>query len=292
MKIAYLIHYTQKNYDEITENLDTLLDAGDDCYVIINDNNLRDDLMLAYVDEPRMHLIHKQEAALPGDLSLARGTILSIMEALDVEKANGISYDAFINLTDGMIPVRPKKELEAYLTKHENEDIYHIETTSAEDPSLVKRFEEYAFFTNSIDFQSSKIIQGMNKLTASVVSNFKHRKLEDTLVLTYPWFVLRHESAQALYDHFSYCSENFKMCMYPEELAIGTILHKYSSAPHHNACLWAVNEDGNYQFEKPILNVSRDALKKENTLFAGKMHSDDNFDLYQDYFDIYKENLD
>ena len=37
MKIAYLIHYMKKNYDEITENLDTILEAGDDCYVIVND---------------------------------------------------------------------------------------------------------------------------------------------------------------------------------------------------------------------------------------------------------------
>ena len=48
MKIAYLIHYMKKNYDEITENLDTILEAGDDCYVIVNDDDLRDELMLAH----------------------------------------------------------------------------------------------------------------------------------------------------------------------------------------------------------------------------------------------------
>lgn len=55
----------EKNYDEITENLDTILEAGDDCYVIVNDDDLRDELMLAYGNEPSMHLVHKQEAALP-----------------------------------------------------------------------------------------------------------------------------------------------------------------------------------------------------------------------------------
>lgn len=37
------------------------------------------------------------------------------------------------------------------------------------------RFEEYAFFTNSMDFQKSKIIQGMNKFTAGVIHNFKQK---------------------------------------------------------------------------------------------------------------------
>ena len=50
MKIAYLILYTEKNYEEITENLDKILDAGDDAYVMINNEDLRDEVFLAYAD--------------------------------------------------------------------------------------------------------------------------------------------------------------------------------------------------------------------------------------------------
>lgn len=287
MRIAYLIHYMNKNYEELTENLDTLLNAGDDCFLIINDNDLRDELLLAYADEPRMHLVHKQEAALPGDLSMARGTIIQMIDALEFEEENNITYDYFINLTDGMLPVKNKKAIEAYLNQYPNQDIYYVEKTSEEDPELMKRFEEYAFFTNSMDFQKSKIIRGMNKLTSNVVHNFKQRTLEDTLVLSYPWFVLTHESAKVLVDNLSYCSDNFKMCLYPEELTIGTMLRKFSNVKHHNENIWRVNEDGLYKFNEPIKNVTREVLNEKTALFAAKIHSDDNFDIYQDYFDIY-----
>ena len=288
MKIAYLIHYMKKNYDELSENLDTILDAGDDCFLIVNDDDLRDELMLAYANEPRMHLVHKQEAALPGDLSSPRGMIIQISDALEFEEENGFTYDAFINLTDGMLPITSKQKLEQYLNQYPDQDIYYIETTSENDPDLMTRFEEYAFFTNSIDFQKSKVIQGMNKFTANIIHNFKQKKLDDVLVLTYPWFILRHESAKALSENLSYCSNNFKMCLYPEELAIGTMLKKFSPLSHHNANIWRVNTDGKYQFETPISNVSRDSLNDNDAYFAAKIHSDDNFDLYQDYFDIYK----
>ena len=86
--------------------------------------------MLAYGNEPSMHLVHKQEAALPGDLSLPRGMIISIADALEEEEENGFKYDAFINLTDGMIPITKKKDLEDYLNKYPEQDIYYVEKTS------------------------------------------------------------------------------------------------------------------------------------------------------------------
>ena len=44
MKIAYLMHYMKKNFEEITENLDVLINQGDDVYLMVNDDDLRDDL--------------------------------------------------------------------------------------------------------------------------------------------------------------------------------------------------------------------------------------------------------
>lgn len=76
--------------------------------------------------------------------------------------------------------------------------------------------------------------------------------------------------------------------MYPEELAIATMLKKFSPARHHNENIWRVNEDGIYKFKEPIVNVSREVLNDKNAFFAAKIHSDENFDIYQDYFDIYE----
>lgn len=290
MKIAYLIHYSEKNFEEITENLDQIIDAGDDCYVIINDNDLRDDILLSYSGEPRMRLCHTIDAVLPGDLSMIRGQILQIKDALEFEEEEGFQYDYFINLSDGMLPIKKREELIAYLEQHKGEDIYYTLDDSNSNPDLEKRFEEYAFFTNAYDFQKSKMIRGMNKVTANIVHSFKQRKIDDTLVLTYPWFILTHESAKILADNLGYCSDVFKMTLYPEELVIGTMLRKFSNVKHHNENIWVANEDGSYKLESPIENVSLDAIKNHpNAFFATKIHSDDNFDIYQDYFDIYND---
>lgn len=47
MKIAYLMHYMKNNFEEITENLDILINQGDDVYLMVNDDDLRDDLILS-----------------------------------------------------------------------------------------------------------------------------------------------------------------------------------------------------------------------------------------------------
>ena len=44
MKIAYLMHYMKNNFEEITENLDILINQGDDVYLMVNDDDLRDDM--------------------------------------------------------------------------------------------------------------------------------------------------------------------------------------------------------------------------------------------------------
>ena len=43
MKIAYLMHYMKNNFEEITENLDILINQGDDVYLMVNDDDLRGD---------------------------------------------------------------------------------------------------------------------------------------------------------------------------------------------------------------------------------------------------------
>mgnify|MGYP004420764263 CR=1 FL=1 len=198
MKIAYLMHYMKNNFEEITENLDILINQGDDVYIMVNDDDLRDDLILSYCDTPNLHVAHHQQTALPADMSLPRGFIVLMKDALEYEKEDGsFTYDRFITMTDGMIPTKSKAKLVEYLEAHEDEDIYYEVDNSDDNEEVKKRFENYAFFTNSYDFQKSKTIRAMNKMTSSLVHSFKKREIEDTIYISYPWFVLTHESAQA-----------------------------------------------------------------------------------------------
>ena len=285
MKIAYLMHYMKKNFEELTENLDILINQGDDVYIMFNEDDLRDDLILAYCDTPSLHVAHHQQTALPADMSLPRGFIVLMKDAIEYEKEAGFQYDRFITMTDGMICTVSKNTLVDFLNQHQNEDIYYEVDNSDQNEEVKKRFEDYAFFTNSYDFQSSKTIRAMNKVTSKLVHSFKQRKTEDTIYVSYPWFILTHESAQVLVDNLAYCSNTFKMCLYPEEMAIATMLHKFSTIPHYNENLWACGQTGEYSFQKPMENVAREQIK--NKFFAALAHSDDNLEVYEDYFDAY-----
>ena len=287
MKIAYLMHYMKNNFEELTENLDILINQGDDVYLMVNNDDLRDDLILSYCDTPNLHVAHHQQTALPADMSLPRGLIVLMKDALEYEKEDGsFVYDRFIVMTDGMIPTQSKEKLVQYLEQHKDEDIYYEIGNSTENEDIKKRFESYAFFTNSYDFQTSKTIRAMNKMTSSLVHSFKKRENQDPIYVSYPWFILTHESANALAENLAYCSNTFKMCLYPEEMAIATMLHKFSDVKHHNENIWAIGKNGEYQFEKPMENVSLEAIN-ENTYFAALAHSDDNLEVYEEYFDAY-----
>ena len=288
MKIAYCLLYAENNFEEITENIDQFLEAGDDVYIMINDDDTRDSVFMTYVDEPRCHVSARQQSAIPADLSLPRGQLFQMMDALDHEQDDpSIHYDYFITLTDGMLPLVSKKEMDEFLTSLEGKDCYYVESSTDTDDALKERVKEYAFFTNSFDFQKSKIIQGMNNMTASIFQKFKKREIEDTVLLTYPWFILSRDSAIDLANNFEYCSTNFLMCKYPEEMAIGTMLNKFAENEHVNKNVWLCGESEQYQFEKPIKNATLEFIKEHpGYLFASKIHSSD-IQTYQEVFDIY-----
>lgn len=288
MKIAYCIHYLGKSFDELSENIDQLIEFGDDVFVMINDDDLRDEMVITYADEPAVHISQIQQQALHGDLSLPRGQIVQLRNALDAEINEHKHYDRFITLTDGLLPLKSRKEIVKYLDAHEGQDIYYVISDSDQDESIKKRFENYAFFTNTLSFQKSMMVKGMNAITSKIVHNFKQREIEDTLVLSYPWFILTHESAKALADAFPYCSNTFKMSLYPEEMAIATMLRKFSPVPHHNESVWIVGDQGDYKLQSIIQPLSQNAIDTHpKALFGGTIHSDKNLNIYQNYFDAY-----
>ena len=70
-----------------------------------------------------------------------------------------------------------------------------------------------------------------------------------------------------------------RMCMHQNSL------HKLEDYLH-NENIWAVGKDGEYKLQKPMENVELDAIK-ESTYFAALAHSEDNLQVYEDYFDAY-----
>ncbi len=287
MKIAYLMHYLGEDCEEVSENIDQILEGGDHVFVMLNDEKLRDDIFIAYASVPECHVSTVQSAALHGDLSLPRGTILQMKDALEYEEDADADFDYFINLTDGMLPVRSRQEIVQVLEQLDGRDNYIVTADSETSEDLKKRMEEYAFFTNSLNFQKSKMLQGMNSFTKNIVKNFKNRETDDVVVQTWPFFVLSHDSAEVLVDNLAYCSNQFMMCLYPEELCFGTMLRKFSPVQHEERRLWITGQ-GDYQEQAVIQPVTMDqVLENPEALFAVRVKAKENLPVYQNVFDAY-----
>ena len=77
MKIAYLMHSDRK-YDEVVETINQLTKQGDHVFIMINDDDLREQVQFVYMDYSRVHISHTQEFAQEGDMSMARGTLIQM----------------------------------------------------------------------------------------------------------------------------------------------------------------------------------------------------------------------
>lgn len=104
MKIAYLMHSDRK-YDEVVETINQLTKQGDHVFIMINDDDLREQVQFVYMDYSRVHISHTQEFAQEGDMSMARGTLIQMKEAVQ------IGFDYYINLNDGMMPIKTRRKL-------------------------------------------------------------------------------------------------------------------------------------------------------------------------------------
>lgn len=55
MKIAYLMHSDRK-YDEVVETINQLTKQGDHVFIMINDDDLREQVQFVYMDYSRVHI--------------------------------------------------------------------------------------------------------------------------------------------------------------------------------------------------------------------------------------------
>ena len=61
---------------------------------------------------------------------MARGTLIKMKEAVQ------IGFDYYINLNDGMMPIKTREEITAFLEEQNGKDFYYVETSEKEEPAL------------------------------------------------------------------------------------------------------------------------------------------------------------
>ncbi|MEG1462466.1 MAG: beta-1,6-N-acetylglucosaminyltransferase [Anaerorhabdus sp.] len=292
MKIAYLLH-SDREYIEIVESINQLVRQGDHVFIMINDNDLRAKIHFVYAEDSRVHISETQEFAQEGDLSLARGTIIQMKEAIESE----IGFDYYINLSDGMIPVKPRSEIVAFLEENSGNDFYYVDRDEHQDPKIKLDAAKYYTFTNLLSFPKSKFVRSFTKGNANLF-NLLHirRTIHDKVFIGSPWFMISNESAQLLGKHFDYVSTAFKLSWYPEEMYIPMMMEVYvyptkDKATHINKDYRIVGPTGSWIASQSARNIVDEALIKDNEgFFAGKITTDpETLYLYETYFDKYNE---
>lgn len=288
MKIAYLMH-SDRGYDELLETINQLVKQDDHVFIMINDNDLREKVSFVYADSRKVHISHIQEFAQEGDLSLARGTILQMKEAVELG-----GFDYFINLTDAMMPIKTRTEIIKFLEKNNGQDFYYVDRDETKDSELRKKTCKYYSLTSLIAFPTNGFIRGSAKVIANICNLLGvHRKLEDKIMIGSPWFIISKKSAIILVENYSYVSTTFKLSWYPEEMYISMMMEKFvyrgnDSDRHVNKDLRLIGPDGKWTESCGAKVITQELIDKyPEALFASKITVDDTLHLYEKYFDIY-----
>ncbi len=290
MRIAYLVH-TAREYEEIVEMVNQLTKQGDHVFIMINDNDLRDEIFFVYADYNRVHIAKKQEYAQSGDLSMARGMVIQMKDACELG-----GFDYYINLSDGMIPVKTRTEIISFLEAHKGKDFYYTADTDAD--ALRTKSERYYPFTNMLAFPTSRFVRFLSRGTAKIF-DWMHirRNLTEEYQIGSPWFMLSDTSAQILSENFSYVAETYKLGWYPEEMYIPMMMNRFvyvngRSDDHINLDYRAIGPNGMWRESHDADPITAEVLAEHpEALFAGKITADDTLPLFSDYFDIYNRDV-
>jgi hypothetical protein len=287
MKIAYLM-FSDHYYYDIVPVLKELVRQGDHCFIMVNDEKTRDSVTIAFGDDPRVHVSHTQEFAQEGDMSLARGTLIQMKEALEYEDAH---FDYYINLTTGMLPVKTRTEIVKFLEDNPG-DYYYVDHTEKDDPKLRKNTLKYYTFTNVLTFPDSKHVKNRTKRWAAFL-NLLHirRKLDDFMSIGSPWFIFTPATAQVLADNYPYCSDAFKLSWYAEEMCYSMMINKFMPGHEHiNKDLRVVGPDGHWVEGQGARELKKDVLEAHpEALFGGKVYDDeDDEDVHAFYEEVLK----
>lgn len=287
MKIAYLMYSGRKFYD-IVPVCRELVRQGDHVFIMVSDDKAREEVTVAFSASRRVHISRRLEFAQEGDMSLARGTLLQMKDALEYEDEE---FDYFINLTEGMLPVKKRDEIVSFLEENPG-DYYYVDRTEAEDPALRKKVLKYYTYTNMLVFPKNRWVRFNTKVMANVLNFFGLRRtLEDTIMIGSPWFILQKETAKVLAENYPYCSATFKFSWYPEENVYPMMIHKYMPGHTHiNKDMRVIGPDGSWIEGQGARKLSREVLEAHpEALFGGTFFDDDDEALYNEMLVKYNE---
>lgn len=263
-----------------------LVKQDDHVFIMVDDNKTRDEVMIASSHERKIHVSHTQEFAQEGDMSLSRGTLLQMKEALEQED---VSFDYFVNLYDGMLPLKPRDEITSFLSQNPG-DYYYVDRTQDNNADLLKQTLKYYPYTNLLNFPDSKKVRRRSRHMASFLSFLTlRRKLEDPVQIGSPWFILTAATCRILAENYSYCSEFFKLSWYAEEMCYPMMIARFvKDNVHINEDKRAVGPDGKWIHSQGIRNISEEVLKNyPDALYGGAVLEADQPELFEKILPIY-----
>ena len=279
--------YSSKKYDDIVPVVKELVKQDDHVFIMVNNNKERDEVTVAFGNNRNVHVSRKLEFAQEGDLSLARGTLLQMIDAFENEE----EFDYFINLTEGMLPLKPRQEIVDYLENNPM-DHYYIDRSEKDDPQLRKKVEKYYPYTNVIGFDKSKYVRTRTKVVSAFLDLIHvRRKLEDEIYIGSPWFILTKETASILKDNFAYCSDKFKLSWYAEEMTYIMMINKFKPDNEHiNKDMRVVGPSGTWQESQGARKLTKELIEAHpEALFGGTIFEEDDEELYKEILPLYNK---
>ncbi len=280
--------YSGRKYYDIVPVCQELVKQGDHVFIMVSDDKARDEVTVAFAGSRRVHISRRLEFAQEGDMSLARGTLLQMADALAYEDAE---FDYFINLTEGMLPVKTRTEIVSFLEQNPG-DYYYIDRNEDEDPALRPKTLKYYTYTNMLVFPTSRWVRWNTKAAANFLNLIGvRRKLDEKVKIGSPWFILTKDTAKVLSENYPYCSDKFKLSWYPEENVYFMMLDKYlPNHPHINKDLRVVGPTGSWIESQGARPLSREVLNAHpEALFGGQFFDTEDEELYEEMLRKYNE---
>ncbi len=258
MKIAFLFQTSQW-----TRGLEQIIQAftkeGHYVYLMINDAKQRKQIARDYKNNPHIHIELEYEYANSGDLSLPKFYLLMMRKGLLNPE---IKY--FIALQEHMAPLKTNAYIEDFLQEQYPANFYKIFEQSIDR----KYLERYFPYTNLKSFSTSKLLQNWSKTTAALLSVLRiKRKPSQNIVVGSPYFMISDQGAHELVNQMEYLLDNFKLSWFPEQIALPTMLHKFTTQKHINNHYILNNQTKPFSLATPIDFSENDLTAQQ--LFGG-----------------------
>lgn len=170
----------------------------------------------------------------------------------------------FIALQEHMAPLKTNAYIEDFLQEQYPANFYKIFEQSIDR----KYLERYFPYTNLKSFSTSKLLQNWSKTTAALLSVLRiKRKPSQNIVVGSPYFMISDQGAHELVNQVEYLLDNFKLSWFPEQIALPTMLHKFTTQKHINNHYILNNQTKPFSLATPIDFSENDLTAQQ--LFGG-----------------------